>query len=70
MTVTEPDGSARRGGPAFQVTLYTGQGRPVRQAEASAGHVLLSTAALPAGLYQVQVRLGSQVLRRQLSVQH
>ncbi|TGE17839.1 T9SS type A sorting domain-containing protein [Hymenobacter elongatus] len=70
ITVTEPDGTARRGGPAFQVTLYNGQGRPLRQAEASAGRVLLSTATLPAGLYQVQVRLGSQVLRRQLSVQH
>ncbi len=55
---------------AFQATLYNDRGQPVGAATTQQGLVRLPTAALPGGLYHLNVQQGQQTKRFNLSLQH
>jgi Secretion system C-terminal sorting domain/PGAP1-like protein len=68
-TGNEESESSNSGNDAFSLTVHDGRGRPLREASTTTGRIQLDTRSLAPGLYHVQIRRGSRVINRQLSIQ-
>ena len=68
IVVEEPTGTSKTAGAAADVRLYDAYGHLVRHLRASGLRFALDTHNLPAGLYNLVVVRGAEVLRKHIEV--